>query len=151
MGKDTDGIGYEPRTRDSRAVEDEIGTLSSQVLDMTDTKGQVTKPGPADGACSDDDTTLRRVRHPWSLYGLSDNALRKAMDSLADSLPARGWKVVKDGADSSKNKNREILAVHMATSSQLEVTWMRGLDGHDPLISVDVYSRCFRTEGSGTA
>lgn len=149
VDNDANKLGYEPVVRDKREVEDEVGSLSSRVLEMLRVKGQVTEPGPMTNFCEtggDDTPRYRVVAHPWSLYGVDNNALGKGMDRLADQLPKKGWKVVRQGPDSSKNRNLEIVAVHVTTHTHLEVTWMKGQDGHEPLISVDVTSRCFRDD-----
>ncbi|MEV0277153.1 hypothetical protein AB0I22_12300 [Streptomyces sp. NPDC050610] len=140
-------LGYEPQVRDGRKVEQEIGSLSSEVLEAFHVKGKVTEPGPAAGRCDvdgEDAEKYRNVRHPWSLHGLGNDVLGKGMDNLVERLPGKGWKIVERGHDSSRNKNQRILAVHLKTHTQAEVTWMKGLDGHEPLIEVAVYSRCFR-------
>ncbi|WP_162890383.1 hypothetical protein [Streptomyces olivoreticuli] len=150
MDEKTRKLDYEPETRSSQAVEKEIGSLSSKVLDMLQVKGKVTEPGPAAGSCSTSDGDVsgyRSVRHPWSLYGADNDSLQKGMNNLKDKLPAQGWKVERYGADTSRNQNLEISAVHSETRTQLEVTWMKGLDGKEPLIEVTLYSRCFRDSG----
>lgn len=53
-----------------------------------------------------------------------------------------------DGDDGSKNRNTQSLAVHEKALSQAEITWLKGLDGHEPLIEVNLYSRCFRSVGA---
>jgi hypothetical protein len=118
-------------------------------MGMLQVKGKATDLDPMAGPCdlSGDDTDTegyRRVNHPWSVYGVDNSVLHTGMNNLADKLPKQGWKIVAHGPDASKNKNLEILAVHRATSTQLAVTWMKGLDGHEPLISIDLDSRCFR-------
>ncbi|MGW1073943.1 hypothetical protein [Streptomyces sp. NPDC002537] len=147
MDKKSGNLDYEPKTRDSRAVEKEVGSLSSKVLDMLQVKGKVTEPGPGVGACGTsggDAAGYRSVRHPWSLYGVDNDTLQQGMNNLNDKLPTQGWKVERYGTDTSRNKNLEILAIHSETHTQLEVTWMKGLDGKAPLIEVTLYSRCFR-------
>ncbi|GHJ29022.1 hypothetical protein TPA0910_34550 [Streptomyces hygroscopicus subsp. sporocinereus] len=150
MDGNSSGLEYEPQVRKSRAVEEEVGTLSSRLLEMLKIKGKVTDLAPMASSCQvdDDDTEkYRSVRHPWSMYDVDNNALEKGMDNLAEQLPKQGWRVVKDGPDESRNRNREILAVHTKTHTQMEATWMKGLDGHEPMISFAVYSRCFRDPG----
>ncbi|KUJ64262.1 hypothetical protein ACZ90_56725 [Streptomyces albus subsp. albus] len=128
-------------------MEKEIGSLSSRLLEMLHIKGKVTDLSPAAGPCEVgglEGAEFRSVRHPWSLYGPDNSTLEKGMRNLVERLPRQGWKVVRNGPDSSKNRNQEILAVHLRTHTQAEVTWMKGLDGHTPIISFAVYSRCFR-------
>ncbi|MER0243891.1 hypothetical protein AAHZ94_18125 [Streptomyces sp. HSW2009] len=144
--KKTDENACDPTPRTGEQVEEEVGALSSGVLDAMGIKAKVTdtKPmaGPYDGASEED--RARIVRHPWSVHGVRNEVLQSGMDNLAVELPKRGWKIVKSGPDASRNRNLEVSAVHLKTRAQLEMTWMKGLDGHAALISVDVYSRCFR-------
>ncbi len=131
-------------------MEGEVGSLSSELLDVLRVRGKVTKPGPMASPCRVEGggaDSYRSVRHPWSLYGVDNKVLEQAMRNLADGLPQRGWKIVKQGTDSSRNRNLEILAVHLESRTQAEITWRKGLDGHEPLISFAVYSRCFRDPG----
>ncbi|WP_367124050.1 hypothetical protein [Streptomyces phytohabitans] len=137
---------YEPKTRDAQEVHHEVSTLSSNVLDMIAIQGKVTEPGPMKYPCGPDEGDsdgLNRVRHPWSLYGVSNAKLQTGMENLERELPSHGWKIAKVGEDGSRNRNREILAVHDSTRSQLEVAWLKGEDGHQALLEVTVYSRCF--------
>ncbi|MDW6059546.1 hypothetical protein SAZ11_17945 [Streptomyces sp. FXJ1.4098] len=151
MSNESDTREYDPVPRDSEDVEREVGELSSRVLDMLQIKGKVTDLAPMAGPCEMGDESVKKYRivdHPWSLHGVGNSVLSKGMENLADKLPGQGWKIVKHGLDASKNKNLQILAVHRKTYTQLEVTWMKGLDGHEPMISVDLYSRCFRDSPS---
>lgn len=151
VSNESDKREYDPVPRDSEDVEREVRELSSTVLDMLQIKGKVTDLAPMAGPCDLGDESVKKYRivgHPWSLYGVGNSVLRKGMENLAGKLPEQGWKIVKHGLDASKNKNLQILAVHRKTYTQLEVTWMKGLDGHKPLISVDLYSRCFRDSSS---
>ncbi|MFE1172138.1 hypothetical protein [Streptomyces sp. NPDC058773] len=143
---DASGLEYEPEERDTQQVVREVGTLSSRVLEMLNTKGKSTEPGPAAAPCDvphDTSRTHQSVRHPWSFYGVGNDALEKGMTNLHRALPEEGWKVVKYGKDSSRNRNLEMMAVHLKTHTQLEVTWLKGLDGHTPLLEITLYSRCF--------
>ncbi|GLV73711.1 hypothetical protein [Streptomyces hygroscopicus] len=150
MDGNSSGLEYEPQVRKSRAVEEEVGTLSSRLLEMLKIKGKVTDLAPMASSCqvSDDATKkYRSVRHPWSIYDVDNKTLEKGMNNLAAQLPKQGWRVVKDGPDESRNRNREILAVHTKTHTQMEATWRKRPEGDDPLISFAVYSRCFRDPG----
>ncbi|MFF4699902.1 hypothetical protein [Streptomyces chattanoogensis] len=149
MKKDPSGIEYEPAARKSREVVHEVGSLSSRVVEMLDIKGKATEGGPGVGSCDasgDGARKYRSVRHPWSMYGVGNGALEKGMENLHNALPQQGWKVVKYGQDSSQNRNLEILAVHLKTHTQLEATWMKGLDGHTPLLEITLYSRCYEAK-----
>ncbi|MBL1088596.1 MULTISPECIES: hypothetical protein [Streptomyces] len=144
--KDSSGLEYDPEVRKSQEVVHEVGGLSSRVLEILAIKGKTTEAGPSVGPCDasgDESRKYRNVRHPWSMYGVENGALEKGMENLHNALPQQGWKVVKYGKDSSRNRNLEIMAVHLETHTQLEATWMKGLDGHAPLIEITLYSRCY--------
>ncbi|WP_333766570.1 hypothetical protein [Streptomyces sp. IBSBF 2435] len=137
--------------RDAGDVRSEVAAQAGAVADMTHVTGKTTEGGPPDGSptdtsCDDgrDDSPDREMLQMWSLYGVDNATLGKAMTNLAANLPEQGWKVVKNAPDSSMNKNQEILAVHTATKAQLDATWRKGLDNHEPLITFNVYSQCFR-------
>lgn len=139
-------LGYEPRVRPVGAVKEEIAELSSAVLDMVHVKGRVTEGDPMELPWDEgaDPDAFHNITHLWSLYGVDNAVLERGMASLAGHLPEGGWIVVGNGPDSSRNRNQEILATHLATKTQIDVTWLKGLDGHEPLITFSVYSRCFR-------
>ncbi|MER6416750.1 hypothetical protein [Streptomyces humidus] len=139
---------YEPKSRSTETVQAEISELSSRLFDVMSIKSKVTKPGPDVQPCDSDDANsgkVYRIRHPWSAYGAGNDAMEKGMANLRQGLPKQGWKIEKVGNDGSSNKNMQILAVHEKTLSQAEITWLKGLDGHEPLIEVSLYSRCFRS------
>jgi hypothetical protein len=138
--------------RDSGTVKTEVGDQSRAIADMMQVTGQTTEAAPPRGtptdmSCDEDneDSPDREMVQSWSLYGVDNTVLGKGMSALAANLPERGWKVVQNGPDSSMNRNQEILATHLATKTHIDVTWMKGLDGHEPLIHFNVYSRCFHT------
>ncbi|MGW1201235.1 hypothetical protein [Streptomyces cyaneofuscatus] len=131
------------KRRAGAEVEAEIKGRSSEVMDIMATKGKVTEPGPYSAECADEGQGGRVIRHPWSLYGVSNDRLEKAMENLLAGLPKRGWKIVESGTDGSKNQNQQILAVHLNTHTQMDVRWKKGLDTNRPIITVNVYSRCF--------
>ncbi|MGK5628057.1 hypothetical protein [Streptomyces sp. URMC 123] len=146
MDEKLDPRTYDPKPRESGEVQEEIGALSSRVLEMTGIKGKVTDTGPLAGSCESggaDKKKYRMVTHPWSLYGVDNTVLEKGMDNLATELPKRGWEITKKGPDSSKNRNLEIKAVHGQTYTLMEAVWMKGLDGHEAMIAFNLYSRCF--------
>ncbi|NKI41733.1 hypothetical protein [Streptomyces physcomitrii] len=148
-GTSENSSGHEPKSRSVQAVESEIAKLSSTVRDTLRIKARATESGPYADRCEsagEESGKLYRVTHPWSAYGVGNEVLEQGMAHLREDLPRRGWKVVKVGEDGSRNKNMQILAVHLRTRSQAEITWLKGLDGHEALIEVDVYSRCFRSE-----
>jgi hypothetical protein len=145
MSHVSEEFGYEPRVRLAGAVKAEVAELSSAVLDMLHVRGRTTEGGPMEVPWDegDDPDAYHNITHMWSLYGVDNSVLGQGMASLAEQLPAHGWVVVKNGPDSSRNRNQEILATHLATRAQLEASWKKGLDGHEPLLSFSVYSRFF--------
>ncbi|MFH8365778.1 hypothetical protein [Streptomyces sp. NPDC018031] len=137
----------EPEMRNSREVVDEVGRLSSRILEMTRVKAKVTEPGPYASTCpgSRYEDDLRWVRHPWSMYGVDREILQKGWENLLQQLPEQGdWKVVRRGRDKSRNRNLELYAVHVKTQTKLEVAWLSDPGGDKPLLEVTLYSRCYR-------
>ncbi|CAG6391856.1 hypothetical protein NMG29_30975 [Streptomyces cocklensis] len=132
--------------RDAQAVTDEVATQSDAVLTMTQVKGKVSGSGATEVSCNydNDDDPNREMLNMWSLHGLDNTVLGKAMANLAAGLPEKGWKVVKNGPDRSMSRSQEIQAVHLATKTQLDATWQKNLQRGDPMIVFHVYSRCFR-------
>jgi hypothetical protein len=139
--------------RDPGAVTSQVADESRAVAGMVHVTGKTTEAAPPRGtptnmSCDEDneDSPERQMAQSWSLYGVDNTVLGKGMADLAAGLPKQGWKVVKNGPDASMNRNQEIQATHLATETQIDVTWMKGLDGHEPLVHFDVYSPCFRTK-----
>ncbi|MYT20037.1 hypothetical protein GTW69_07005 [Streptomyces sp. SID7760] len=139
---------YDPRPRSHQEVEKEVGDLSGKALDLTQVKGKVTEGGPVTHPCGtggEKEKGLRSVRYVRSVYGVDHDTLGTGMRRLAEQLPANGWKVVKNGPNPhTKAKTPEVLAVHEATRTQLEASWMDASDGGENLINFSVYSRCFK-------
>jgi hypothetical protein len=123
----------------------EIAALSSSVLDIVHVQGRITEGAPMELPWDEGDDPARycNITHLWSLYGVDDTVLEAGMTALADRLPENGWTVAKNGPDSSRSRNHQILAVHMATRAQLEATKRKGINGREPLILFSVYSRFF--------
>src|SRR4051812_18873031 len=95
MDEKSNGLEYEPQVRKSRAVEEEVGTLSSRLLEMLKIKGKVTDLAPMASSCDVDDgdtEKYRSVRHPWSFYDVNNKTLERGMNNLADQLPQQGWR-----------------------------------------------------------
>jgi hypothetical protein len=147
------GGGASTPKHDPGDVKSQVADESGAVAGMTHVTGKTTEAAPPRGtptdmSCDEDneDSPDRQMAQSWSLYGVDNTTLGKGMADLAAGLPKQGWKVVKNGPDSSRNRNQEIQATHLATKTQLEATWMKGLDGHEPLVHFDVYSDCFRAK-----
>ncbi|MDD1057841.1 hypothetical protein NMG29_06300 [Streptomyces cocklensis] len=138
--------------RDSGAVSNEVATQSRAIMDMMQITGQLVgssppRGTPTDMSCDDDndDSPERVMTQMWTLHAKDNTLLGKGMANLLAGLPKQGWKVVKNAPDSSMNRNQEILATHLATKTQIDVTWEKNIQYGDPLIQFDVFSRCFRT------
>jgi hypothetical protein len=145
MNDASDRLGYQPRLLSAREVKAQVAGLSSAVLDMVQVKGRVSEGGPMELPWDqgEDPDQFHNVTHLWSLHGVDESALEEGMAALAQRLPENGWHVVRNGPDSSRNRNQEILATHLATHIQLEATFERNTDLGDPLIFFCVYSRFF--------
>ncbi|WP_327287953.1 hypothetical protein [Streptomyces sp. NBC_01198] len=138
-------LGYQPRLLSARDVKVQVSELSSAVLDMVQVKGRVSEGGPMELPWDqgEDPDAFHNVTHLWSLRGVDESALEGGMAALAQRLPENGWHVVRNGPDSSRNRNQEILATHLATHIQLEATFEPNTDLGDPRISFSLYSRFF--------
>lgn len=147
--------GESVQIRDEAQVKKKVHGTSSQLLDIMGVKGKVSEPGPSTLACSDypDDQTVHRMRHPWSVYGVPDDELRRAMDRLRDRLPRNGWKITKDGVDSSRSKSPQIIAE--SSADRLAVDIRLGIEPaggeYSSMIEVTVSSDCFRSQSADAA
>ncbi|NGO70461.1 hypothetical protein G5C65_19305 [Streptomyces sp. SB3404] len=121
---------------------------SSGILDIIDLAAKVTEPGPRPTPCSgySEDAGVVRMRHPWSVYGVPVPDMEKAMDRLRRELGKKGWKIVKDGRDSSKAKSPQIVADRKNGMFSVDIRLHdeREHSGSTSLIEVTVVSDCFR-------
>ncbi|MEU8520747.1 hypothetical protein [Streptomyces sp. NBC_01216] len=144
---DTDDLDYTPATLDVDAAKTRTKQVSSEVFDMIGLPGATTTPtGPSASVCAQDPEHLYATRHPWSVYGVSDEELKQGFERLRHALPAQGWKVVSYGPNKSKARNLELTADsgkdRFAVNAELSVG---GTDpGKKHLIVVNVVSGCFR-------
>ncbi|MGK5631958.1 hypothetical protein [Streptomyces sp. URMC 123] len=140
------GLSYTPEVRGVDEARTATKRVSSDLLDMTGVKAKVTEPGPGVAYCEDepDRKDLYVLRHPWSLYGVPKETLEEGMRRLHEELPRKGWKILKDGKDSSPNQNWNILAENQQLRHSADITLMRRDAGKQPLLSVVVVSACFQ-------
>ncbi|MFJ8546964.1 hypothetical protein ACIRFH_34325 [Streptomyces sp. NPDC093586] len=145
----------EVELRDDQAVKEKVEHASSEIFDIIGTKGKVTESGARPMQCSDyaPEEKVHRMRHPWSIYDASDEKLREAMENLRKQLPAKGWKIVKDGPDKSQAKLPQIVANspdgHMSADIRL---WIEAPESkRSSMIEVTVVSDCFRSSPSATS
>ena len=136
--------------RDGDTVKAEVEKASSRILEIMALKGKVTDTGAMTSRCTDydSDEKVYRARHPWSVYQVPVADMENAMARLRDGLPNEGWKIVKDGVDSSPAKSPQIIAESKDKEFAVDV---RLLDerkyGSDPsLIEVTVESACYRSK-----
>ncbi|WP_234426770.1 hypothetical protein [Streptomyces niger] len=137
------------RVRSSDKVADETEKASSEILDLAGVKGKVTESGafamPCAGYSSE---KVYRAHHPWSLYGLPFEELKKAFGRLRDGLPGHGWKIVKDGPDGSPSKAPQIIANHKGGDFSVDIRLHdeSKRSGKTSLLEVTVESACFKKQ-----
>ncbi len=136
--------------RDGETVRTRVEQESSRILEIMALKGKVTDTGALTIRCADyaADEEVYRARHSWSVYQVPVPDMEKAMSRLRDELPAKGWRVVKDGVDDSPARSPHIVAESRGQEFAVDV---RLLDerkyGDDPsLVEVTVQSSCYRAK-----
>ncbi|MFF4405824.1 hypothetical protein ACFY2W_32615 [Streptomyces sp. NPDC001262] len=139
-------LNYKPEELGVDAARSKTKDASSQLLEMIGVKGKVTEPGPGISRCDNDSdrNDLYLVRHPWSVYDVSNDDLQRGMENLRVALPEKGWKILKDGVANSKDQDPEIYAENKELHYAAHFTWMRNNSSGQPMINVSVVSSCFR-------
>ncbi|GAB2952831.1 hypothetical protein GCM10023080_009240 [Streptomyces pseudoechinosporeus] len=136
--------------RDSKKVKSQTEQTSSRVLEIIDLKGKVTDTGATTTRCSDysDDEEVYRAQHPWSIYDVTVEDMKQAMDRLRQRLPEQGWKIVKDGTDDSQAKSPQIVADTKDGDFSVDIRLQdESKYGDDPsLLEVTVESACYRSK-----
>ncbi|MFC9394012.1 hypothetical protein ACFTWS_12750 [Streptomyces sp. NPDC057027] len=144
---DADDLGYTPTTLGVEDARTRTKEISSEIFDMIGLPRAKSTPGGAGASrCQEDPEHLFSIRHPWSLYDVSEDELKQGFERLHQALPAKGWKVVSYGPNSSKARSLEITAdkenEHFALNAEL---WVGSKDPKQKnLIGVTVVSGCFR-------
>ncbi|MGA5193628.1 hypothetical protein [Streptomyces exfoliatus] len=144
---DTGDLGYTPTTLEVEKARTRTKEVSSEIFDMIGLpKGKTTPGGAGASTCPEDREHLFKIRHPWSVYDVSEEELKQGFERLRQALPAKGWKVVSYGPNNSKAKSLELLAEsekeHFAVNAEL---WVGSTDPKKKnLIGVTVVSGCFR-------
>ncbi|MEU8955836.1 hypothetical protein AB0C93_16195 [Streptomyces sp. NPDC048518] len=148
MKSDDEKLGYEPQVRQVQAVENEVNSISSRILDVMGIKGKTEGSGSMISACDAIDPDMKNyytVAHPWSIYDLQEGTFEQAMQNLRDQLPKMGWQITKDGPTKSLAKNPEIVAVDNKSHHTVTIEWAKNRSGKlKELISIDVGSRCYK-------
>lgn len=146
-------LGYTPETRDVSSVKNEAQELSSQLHHLMALDGKMMNTGPGVDLCGDEDPDhLYVIRHPWSVYGVPVEDMKRAMGQLKAELPRHNWKIVKFGPDSSPSKSLEIVADSTKGKFSVNITLYdrRKRSGDAPsaskvsIIAVELASACFR-------
>ncbi|MEU3183602.1 hypothetical protein ABZ707_05210 [Streptomyces sp. NPDC006923] len=148
-----DDLGYTPTTLGVEEARSKTKDVSSQIFDMIGIKqGKTTEPGPSISPCEQDPERLFLSRHPWSLYGVSEEELKQGFARLRENLPKRGWKIVEYGPNKSAARTLELTAdfekERFSVNAELNIGGEPEKDhvsaDDEPLILVNVVSGCFR-------
>ncbi|MEV2244981.1 hypothetical protein [Streptomyces sp. NPDC049970] len=148
-----DDLGYTPTTLGVEDARKKTVGVSSEIFDMIGIKGgRTTETGAQVSTCEEDPDHLFSSRHPWGLFGVSDEELTAGFARLKENLPKRGWKIVEYGPNSSAAKTLELTADsgkdHYAVNAELRVdtdpTKNHPSATKKSSIQVRVVSGCFR-------
>ncbi|MFD9882330.1 hypothetical protein ACFWZT_12800 [Streptomyces alboflavus] len=130
-------------TSTSLAAADTMEKTSSGIYDLIGVKGRASDSQPGVMECAGRDAkTHFRVFHPWSFYPESAKDLDRALERLKSELPKHGWKIVKYGPDTSKNKNLKLVADNDERKASVDIVKMAKND--PPKLSLTVVSGCYR-------
>ncbi|MBX9424225.1 MULTISPECIES: hypothetical protein [Streptomyces] len=144
---DADDLGYTPTTLEVEQARTRTKEVSSEIFDMIGLpQGKTTPGGASASTCAEDPEHLFRIRHPWSVYDVSEEELKQGFERLHQALPAKGWKVVSYGPNNSEARSLELTAEsekeHFAVNAEL---WVGSTDPKKKnLIGLTVVSGCFR-------
>ena len=136
-------------TLDVDKARDKAKAASSAIYEMIDIrKGKVTEPGPSISTCDEDPEHLYKTRHPWSVYGVSEDDLKAGFQRLREELPKKGWKIVDYGPNNSEAKSLSLTAAsekdRFSVNAVLIVSTPTNPHEQDPLLAVTVVSGCWR-------
>ncbi|WP_225824776.1 hypothetical protein [Streptomyces naphthomycinicus] len=136
-------------TLDVDKARDKAKAASSAIYEMIGMPAaKVTEPGPAIATCDEDPEHLYKTAHPWSVYGVSEDALKAGFQRLREELPKKGWEIVEYGPDNSKAKSLALTANSGKDRFSVHAVLMVSTPTHphekDPLLSVNVVSGCWR-------
>ncbi|MBL1081338.1 hypothetical protein JK359_04985 [Streptomyces actinomycinicus] len=130
-------------TSTSRDASDAMERVSSGIYDLIGVKGKASdsRPGVQECPGKDRDTHFQ-IFHQWSFYPTSATDLGTAMQHLKEDLPKHGWKIVRYGQDTSKNKNTVLIADNDAKKAGVHITQME--KRNPPKLSLMVVSGCYQ-------
>ncbi|MFE2286074.1 hypothetical protein ACFXDJ_18125 [Streptomyces sp. NPDC059443] len=105
------GLAYTPTVLSVQDAKTKTKAVSSQIFDLIGIKNAKTTPGGASISLNEKDPShLFMVRHPWSVYGTSDEELTQGFLRLKEALPQHGWKIKEYGRNSTPAKDLELTA-----------------------------------------
>ncbi|MEC4017134.1 hypothetical protein [Streptomyces sp. H27-D2] len=117
------GLDYTPEVRDVESVRTDTKKASSEIFDIIDLKGAVTKTGVALSSCGElDSEHYFKISHPWSVYDVPVGDMKKAMERLKRELPKNGWKIARYAPDSSPSRSLELVADSTKKKFSVSVT-----------------------------
>lgn len=105
-----DGLPYDPQPMKVDAAKDLVRSRSSAIFDAAGLREA--NNGAPDAAPCDGVENGFRVRHFWSMYAPTTDALRQTMDKLHKDLPAKGWKVLRFEPAKSEAKQLQLDVEH---------------------------------------
>ncbi|QSY47414.1 MULTISPECIES: hypothetical protein [Streptomyces] len=147
-----DELGYKPTILSVGQAKEKAKEMSSRIFDMIGVaNGKTTEPGPGVSECSEDPKRLYKVRHVWSVYGVSMGELSQGFDRVRQKLPVNGWKITQYGPNESKARDLRILADSSEDRYTVNIELLDGSkSGNAPSASkesgimVSLVSACFR-------
>ncbi|MEU3446918.1 hypothetical protein AB0H29_06770 [Streptomyces thermolilacinus] len=127
----------------SRNAADRAEKVSSEIYDLIGLKGKASNVRPGVMDCSKRDRgKYFRVFHPWTFTPASGGDLQGVMERLRGDLVKKGWKIVRYGPDSSRNKNLSLTADHDEKKVSVEITYNAEENPAD--FSVFLVSGCYQ-------
>ncbi|MGW5775882.1 hypothetical protein [Streptomyces sp. NPDC003863] len=104
------GLPYEPQHKTVAEAKDLVRVQSSAIFDAAGLR-EANNGAPDAAPCDGVDHGFR-VRHFWSMYAPSADALKQAMERLHRDLPAQGWKVQRFEPAKSEAKQLQLDVEH---------------------------------------
>ncbi|MEU6403584.1 hypothetical protein [Streptomyces sp. NPDC046985] len=131
---------------EARAKAKGVSSSLYEMLGMPAAK--VTQPGPGVTSCDEDPGHLYKTAHPWSVYGVSEDALKAGFERLREELPKKGWRIVDYGHEKSEAKSLFLTADserdRFSVNAVLMVSTPTNPHEKDPLLMLNVVSGCWR-------
>ncbi|MEU6974692.1 MULTISPECIES: hypothetical protein [unclassified Streptomyces] len=110
MNDSAGDLPYAPQAKKVAEAKDLVRARSSEIFDAAGLK-QASNGAPDASPCDGVENGYR-VRHFWSMYAPTADALKQAMDRLHKDLPAKGWKVLRFEPAKSEAKQLQLDVEH---------------------------------------